>query len=423
MNTPMPAGFTTNRPEPERNAAAIVVDMLNVGASAQYGQTAVRGLLVDYLNALPANTFVGLYRLTETRPIEELQPLTQRLELLRARIETMDISQRTEMMRQGIRPQFGGGSELSKGGMAAMEEAEARQSLTIDRGIQQRRMNLTFAALGDLGHHLAGISGRKSLIWITNGLPMKFDNVVFVDEIRRAAQQLANQGIAVYMVSTGLRAGVDTETEKGMFSVVANVTGGRSIFNSNDLSFGLQAASRDQRGTYTIGFYADDQPNDRWHSLRVETTRRDIELQHRQGYLAMRRAQRRSWIAKDWNIAATRQLDSTEIRLNGRAVVEGKQAVVSLQIDASDLYFQNDKGKNLADLEVGLAEKAANDATNIRVQPIEISRPNSEIANLPKWIPLTTTWPVNNATVTLVVIVRDRATNRHGSIELRVSER
>jgi VWFA-related protein len=420
----LPAGFVTNRPEPERNAVALVLDQLNVGAHGEYGQTAIRGLLQHYLNSLPPNTYVGLFRFAETKPMDTLQTFTQRVDLVRAKVNTLDLALRLELSSPTSAPS--GGASKADGGaaLAAMAAAEARGIVGINAGIVELRFARTLEGLQALGSHLAGIPGRKSLIWITDAPPIQFpvrdvDRVSYAGRIQQAAQQLANQGIAVYPVSPGLRVppAVDT-SDRSTFGIFAGVTGGRSIVDTNDLTEGVKLAARDQRGTYAVGFYADDEPDDEWHPIRVAVKRSGVSLNHRQGYLAVRRAQAQSWPEKNWNDLVYQPLDSTGIRLNGRSDASGNEATLSLQIAAADLYFHERAGKMIADLEIGLIEKTQKGPTNVRVQPMEVSLEATAVGQRPALVPVKTTWPLNAGTSGVRAVVRDRFTGRYGTLDL-----
>jgi VWFA-related protein len=415
------AGFVTNRPAAERNVTAIALDLININTmdeNEKHNQGTVRNQLLAYLKQLPPNSLVGLFRFSERQPITALQTFTDRVDLVRRQVQDFQMAVRRELEVPTARTSGVG----SAADTAAFAAAEARALGHINGQLREMRITKTLASLEALGNHMAGIPGRKTLVWISDGIPIQDPDTkdTFGRGIRDSAQRLANQGISLYPV---MAAGLAPDrrpdnSEVATFSVFADVTGGRLVKDNNDLTLGVTLAATDQRATYTIGFYASDEQTDAWQRLKVDVKRRNASIRHRQGYLAVRRSQPQSWAAKNWNEVAYQPLDSTAIRLNARSDREGTEVTISLQVVSDDLYFHEKDGVVLADLEVGLVEKTADGPTNVRARPIEVTLKGATKEGPGALVPMKATWAVNPATTAFRVIVRDRFTGRYGTLDL-----
>ena len=426
---PPPTGFVTNRHTPERNAVAVVLDLVNIPLAEDPfgnigGQLSVRSQILEYLNALPSNTYTSLFRVAELEPLETLQPFTTDVDAVRSKVTSLKLS-------LPVRPSVPTGrtSRLGGGLGAEARAAEARALADLNVQIAERGIGKTLASLEAIGTHLAGIPGRKSLIWISNGIPTALgDGGIFVSyekAIRHTAQRLANQGVAVYPV---MAAGLpvirrNDHSEVAGFNIVADITGGRVVRDNNDLTRGMTLAAVDQRGTYELGFYVPDEGDDAWHSIKVDVKRAGVSVRHREGHLAPRRERPQNWLAKSWNSLAYQPLDSTGIRLNARSDVARNRVVLQLEVAAADVYFYEKTGQTIADLEIGLVEIGRNGPTNVRQQPLEITRNTPPQPIRDEMIPVKTTWPLNGETKSVRAIVRDRFTGRYGTLEMPLNGR
>jgi VWFA-related protein len=463
--SPLSPGFVSNRPEylpePQKNVTAIVMDFVN---TAPHDQNRARTQLLRYLKTLPAISTVGLFRFTDAQRVTMLAPFTNRVELLREQIDLMESALRRELTTPGIlgRPIVGGDCTFSGGqtpipganaagggsgrgsgtmaeGRATFDESQARTLSAVNQAMRSARLDSTLANLEALGNHLAAIPGRKNVVWISSGMPIQLtgdSRINYEPPIRVVAQRLANQGIVIYPVdakgncrqlerstSEG-RYGIDDATQHvfSSLNVLADLTGGRVTKYEDDLSKGIMAAASDLRGTYTMGFYASDEPNDRWHSLQVATSRRGVTLRHRQGYLSVARPQPQSLTPEAWSQVAQAPLGSSAIRLNGRPTLGPQQVTLLLQIAAGDLYFQSRGGNIVADLEIGVVEKNPARTTSMRQQPLEVILNDPSKDQRLALITSATTWPLDAATTSVRVIVRDRLTGKHGTLEIPLSQ-
>ncbi len=142
-----------------------------------------------------------------------------------------------------------------------------------------RRASLTGGELGDLAEHLAGIPGRKNLIWLAQKFPLA----------GRTLQKLANAGVVVYPVDVG---GVCDPTlcpprPVEQMITIAQATGGLAYFHRNDLDVAMHDAAEDGRWSYTLGFYqSGDDKLAAEHRLNVKVSRAGVALRYAAVYLA-----------------------------------------------------------------------------------------------------------------------------------------
>ena len=190
----------------------------------------------------------------------------------------------------------------------------------------RERVRGTAAAMIAIANHLGTRKGRKNLVWVSSSFPMKlgydkFDlnwtndtGEDFTNDVRNAARALADADIAVYPVdargllgsafaanSDDLDAHIgdptDTDTQLPVrgapetfdtMRLLAERTGGKAFYGTNDISGAIRHALNDSRVTYTLGYYpAAVKWDGSFHELKVRVAAAGAEVRARSGYFAL----------------------------------------------------------------------------------------------------------------------------------------
>lgn len=484
----LPPGLFTNRPEyapgPPRNVIAILIDSLNTRAE---DQVKVLAHILAFVSAVPSDTRVAIYRTGER--VHVIHDFTDDVEGLRKRLmkngleAPRDNQQAVAVQQMVIEPWQ---AEAMAATMeASLEVAYQEMAIVEERSnqfMESRRVEYTMSSLEAVGNHLAGIPGRKNLIWMTSGVPMISAQTRdpwpenYVTSLRRVAQKLASQGIAMYPVeAAGVRplylnvnAGVRGSTRGvedsatsgddaiartaarvearqnargatrspsqmsttpdgprmlGTMDLFADLTGGRALRNTNDLLAGVKAAAQDMRGTYSVGFYVPQEADERWHTFTVKVRRPGVKVVHRQGYLSTAATkQSELWLADQWRAAANNPLGSATVRLDARFELKGDTLSAILQIPAEDLSFRPLNGTTACTLEIAIAERTPAGLLGIRRDIGSFALKDGQAQNLPAvTVRFPKQWTIDAKTSLIRIVIRDRYTGRFGTLDVPVA--
>jgi VWFA-related protein len=483
----LPPGIYTNRPEyapgPPRNIIAILIDSLNTRAE---DQVKVLAHILSFVSAVPSDTRVAIYRTGER--VHVIHDFTDDVEGLRKRLLKDGVAAPRDN-QQGIAVQQMIIEPWQAEAMAATMEASLEVAYQEMAGVEERstqfmesrRVEYTMSSLEAVGNHLAGIPGRKNLIWMTSGVPAISAQTRdpwpenYVASLRRVGQKLASQGIAMYPVeAAGVRplylnvnAGVrgssrgvedsasagddaiartaarvearqtargvtrspsqmsttpDSPRMMGTMDLFADLTGGRALRNTNDLLAGVKAAAEDMRGTYSVGFYAPHEPDERWHTFTLRVRRPGVKVIHRQGYLSSAaNTQSELWLADQWRAAANNPLGSASVRLDARFELKGNTLSAILQIPAEDLSYRPINGTTACTLEIAIAERAPEGLLGIRHELGSFALKEGQANDLTAvTVRFPKQWTIDPKTSLIRVVIRDRYTGRYGTLDVPV---
>jgi VWFA-related protein len=180
----------------------------------------------------------------------------------------------------------------------------------------------TYANLFNLLGSLGGISGRKALVYVGDGVPLQVGTDVFglQDELchsvpgrssghpldaspllhKVTAAANANLVTLYTLEATGLRAyasaadarplvsfdlsrRIDADRQDSLVSLAWD-TGGRAALNGNDFSRDLDQITEDLRNSYSLGFAPAHPGDGKTHQVRVAVSRGDLRPSYRQTY-------------------------------------------------------------------------------------------------------------------------------------------
>ncbi len=264
------------------------------------------------------------------------------------------------------------------------------------------------------------------MVWITPGTPTisigAGDNWLrsYETALQNLARRMATQGITLYPVeafgirppelrfnppaqgaSRGTTAASRMDTARALMEtpadvssandarrlpasmeMLATVTGGRLVKNTNDLTAGMKVAASDLRGAYSMGFYVSQNPDNQWHTFNVHVARPGVKVIHRQGYLGIPDRQPQEWTDEDWRAAANNPLGSTAIRLDARCTLLTDLLNIITQIPGEDLQFRRTNNVPATEIDVALAEKTPQGLLGVRHERLMFQLQETQMADL-----------------------------------------
>lgn len=296
-------------------------------------------------------------------------------------------------------------------GMSFLTLMENVHSIGASADYRARR---TMLAVQAIAKHLAGVPGRKSVIWIAGQFPP-------------AAGALAYSGITVYPVDlTGvlgpmsLRRDTRPLPERTLMErTIARQSGGIA-FVDNDVRGAIDQAMKDSEVSYTLGFYPDRTP-DPMNALKVEVTRKALDVGYRSAYsgIAKSDSARRTAVGD----ALASPLDATQISLLVHLAGQGGGWSLALELDPADIALENRNGKQKGGLDIALRQFTVDGlalSTTVTKADLEFDEPQYR-AFMNNKHPLSLALPdPPSGLVSIRLVVADRVSGRIGSLTIPI---
>jgi VWFA-related protein len=451
-----PRGVFSNRVElaggPSRSVTALVLDAVNTPPQAL---TMARAQMMRYLKALAPGSRVALFHMG--LKLSVLHDFSDDAASLRARLEKVasELPPRhvTDFARSVQEAQdFVGLFKHDPVLRALMAESMGRAlkaEMETNSAVRRNRLEQSLAGLEALGRHLAGIPGRKNLVWIGGGFALASSGRLggvdsFETAIRDTARRLAQQGITLYIVDArGLAAPEQakaayrgTMSSRGPFAGLANteeannnprtamnlmasVTGGRYLYDDNDLTSGFQYAVADLRGSYTLGFYAPENGGPAWRKLKVGVKRPGVSVRHREGYAAGAPPPL-EWNEETRQAVISNPLGSSIIPLTAKCeTTPAGELALTLTIGAASLDSRAEGGNFTAELEVIFADRTAEGAARSQSGKLTVAVPANEWPQVrEQGVRTSRQWKPAAGASSVRVVVRDIRSGLYGAVDV-----
>jgi len=214
---------------------------------------------------------------------------------------------------QGIQGLSAAKPDVSPYGWVFSEKLGLYQLFTPAGVFDRRRIEDSMGALRTVATNYHGRSGRKNLIWFSQGFPISFgqnpagyeaqtlapdsttrpenradDLTVFSKDMDFTGRMLNNANVAVYPIDSRYLSVDDTKSsDRSTMQDLASETGGVAYLTRRDVANAVREALNDTRTVYVLKYAISDLKADgKFHAVKLETGRKDVKLRARKGYYA-----------------------------------------------------------------------------------------------------------------------------------------
>jgi VWFA-related protein len=279
-----PGTFTNVSPNPPQSGPldVLLIDSLNTPFA---NQVILQRHMLDFIDKLPLSARLAVFNVSAMGRLSILQGFTSDRALLRAAISSTKLTGQLPPIEDGFQDPLvpGPGNEC--------EKAAARGEYSM-------------AAMNQLARYLSGMPGRKNLVWVGGSFPIRMTVGIsacydFDYPLKSATDQLARAHVVMYpldpraldllaqfpAMSQPVRQQAD---EHLTLEAMAEETGGKALYNNNDLAALAEDAIDTGSNYYTIAYTPTNQALDtRFRTISIKVDQPNLHLDYRDGYYAV----------------------------------------------------------------------------------------------------------------------------------------
>jgi VWFA-related protein len=415
----IPAGVFTNLITPDAGAgyAVLLFDNLNVDPGRTvFAHTArARQKALQALRAMPSGEKIAIYALGCRFHV--FREFTSDQDLLLKQLETLGPAPDPCLDPSNDGPEHGLTANRGRARVPTLFEIHEQEGASdVAAGINADKGD---AQIKQLAEHLAGIPGRKNLIWLTTTFRLTPTNL----------QALMGANVAIYPVDTiGSTIGLsrDKEMHAAPMRALAAITGGKAYVDRDDLDVAIGDALNDGHISYTLGFYRPD--GDRSaavHRIEIRTRREAVALRYRTSYSVVSARPKLANPVQVLVDAIDRPVNATAIPMMAVATRSEHtlSLAITLDVSALDLEQKNGLWEGRAEL---LARFMGNDGKIAgKIIPLTLNfhlRPVTYAAALERGYRYRTEIVIPPKAVDLNLLVGNLASGKIGTVTIPLSE-
>ncbi len=296
----LPPNQYTNFPlqKPASSVNVVLFDTLNtIVADQMYA----RWQMIKFIKALPPGKPVALFTLGSSLKMiagftTNSDDLVAAAEKVRPGVNNVDEDAGTAQ----IAPPDPNGPSL--GTSAEMTDELTRFAFEETAFRTGDRVQQTIDAFSQIANALSGYSGRKNLLWLSEGFPITLDPDAlngarlgtlrgYSEILRQTSALLSSSQISVYPIDVR---GVKNDNPLRInafyntMDEIARQTGGKAFYGTNDLKLAMEQSI--ERGSiyYTVAYVPENRNWDsRYRQIKIKLNRSEVKAEYRPGYFAI----------------------------------------------------------------------------------------------------------------------------------------
>jgi VWFA-related protein len=499
---PLPPDSYTNRPQDFGGVPPSVTMILLDGLNTQFSDQAIaRAQVVNFLKQIRPQDHVALYVLgRDLRVIHDF---------------TTDSSRLVSSLSKSTAPTTGDlDASTPQDVQTGNDEIDSLMQTAFQNEANfyiQDRVHMTVEALTAIAEHTGPLPGRKNLVWVSGSFPFSvgYENVddllnntnnptneqlLFAEDIEKAARALNDADIAVYPVDARGLLGLDMGTSKssnhlpaqgptgsatttrtgntgGMpgsgggraggggprsrpptpsaanvrpaspiqspdktnfetMDTLADRTGGKAFYNTNDIFGAIRRAVDDSSLTYELGYYPEDVKWDgSFRTIEIEAKRPGVQVRARKGYFALPEPKSTPEARRDAaREATTSSMDPAQIAMAvhaSAANVPGARTItLAIHFDVHAIEFEQKDGRWAGTIETVVVQRDSYGKVLTGVQEtFRLNYPEDRYQQILRdGAGYTKDFPVNPKAADIRAIVRDAASGRIGAVAIPLAK-